>query len=353
MAFLRLRNKVALPREFKSVGFDSSHQHTLLYSDSTFYSWSHEDTYFEPRLLFCITDQQKFRSVDFAKISLDWQMIAVQVNLTKVVILDLSSPRRWTIQIKSPDDNVILKEGLIWSEHGGNSQDLIIVTNRGLELHKVSAVRGQCKLSRTITQTDVQYFWYEPNHRMILLASPQRIGRTEGEVFKMTGYFFRAEISDMPKLELPPPEKIPGFDLGPGILDSDIALVSLYGNLYCTVHYISNGQDMVTMYAVTKQSVARAHTLTMNTSSRIVRVSVIDNLLCCHAYSDRMCVIFDLKRPVSKASNANGGSANIDPICPATRIMYEVLSNGGEKKPVKRNSLKPSTNPAPASSKLY
>ena len=36
----------------------------------------------------------------------------------------------------SADGAAILPDGVLWSEHGGNSQDLIIVTRSGAEFHK-------------------------------------------------------------------------------------------------------------------------------------------------------------------------------------------------------------------------
>ena len=107
----------------------------------------------------------------FSKLSLDGRILAIQPSLVHIIVLVLKSRRQWSITIKASNDidkaNRILTDGVIWSEHGGNSQDLIIVTIKGLELYKISSSRGQCKLSRTIPM-HCYSFWYEPNDRDIL-----------------------------------------------------------------------------------------------------------------------------------------------------------------------------------------
>ena len=160
----------------------------------------------------------------------------------------------------------------------------------------------------------------------------------------MNGFFFRAEISDLPKLELPPPEKIQPFDLGPGLLQSDISLVTLYGNLYCTCHYTLNGYDFITMYGISKSIVVRSHTLTLNEYSPVIATSVVDNLLCVHLYAVNSIAIFDLKRPVSNHVTS-GGSATIsqyvETVCPLAPALLEEAQSVVPK--LKRPSLKPTT----------
>jgi hypothetical protein len=374
MSFLKATCPVLLDDIYKTAWFDSAHQHSLLLYDNAFYSWHHEQEYFQARLVMQISDPKLIGNPSFATLSLDSHIVAVQVSRKSVVVLDCLSKKVWTIRIKRLDGNSILKRGLIWSEHGGNSQDLIIVTTKGLELYKISTGRNQCKLSRNLAVADVEYFWYEPNHRMILLASPQRVGKKDfQEVFKMNGFFFRAEISDLPKLELPPPEKIQPFDLGPGLLSSDIALVTLYGNLYCTVHYSVNNLDYVTMYGISKSVVVRAHTLSLNQYSPVISISVVDNLLCCHMYASNTAAVFDLKKPIGNkpiqlqstgnvkevlSARQEGGSAStsqyIDPICEGTPVTFdEVISTSPR---TKRPSLKPSPSlaaPAGISSLIF
>ena len=87
----------------------------------------------------------------YAKISLDLAIFAAQISSTTELVVDISSKKIWSVDIKSSDENSILSNGLVWSEHGGNSQDLVLVTKKGLELYKTSSSRSQCKLSRSMS----------------------------------------------------------------------------------------------------------------------------------------------------------------------------------------------------------
>ena len=111
--------------------------------------------------------------LNLAKVSLDFDLLALQIEDT-VEVIDMKSNEAWSIKIKSGHDNCILENGIIWSDHGGDSQDMIIITLRGLEIYKISTKRNQCKLSRSISQgySITANFWYEPNFRTILLAAP-------------------------------------------------------------------------------------------------------------------------------------------------------------------------------------
>ena len=64
----------------------------------------------------------------------------------------------------------VLIVGILWSDHGGNSQDLIILTERGVDFYKVSVKRQQCKLSRTYPHP-IRHFWYNAEQRLLLLGT--------------------------------------------------------------------------------------------------------------------------------------------------------------------------------------
>ena len=133
---------------------DIGRQKLLYFSNGSFY-------WFDP----FVTDASKanvlahgpvdLKSIDtilMVKISLDSQLIAIQKSVTEVVVMSMSSDDLWPLTIKHSEDNRILTPGIVWSEHGGKSQDLVILTGRGLELYKASVLRGQCKLSRAMAQ---------------------------------------------------------------------------------------------------------------------------------------------------------------------------------------------------------
>lgn len=175
--------------------FDSGRQKLLYASEGSFY-------WFDP---FCssldtatvhIHGPMDLRGISMARVSLDDQMIAAQKSSTEVVVFSLQSAERWALTIKHPEDNEILSPGIVWSEHGGKSQDLVILTRRGLELYKASLLRGQCKLSRAMAQRTTRYL-YEPVHRVLLLPAPTRYIKGSLEVH---AFFLRFDaLTDMPR----------------------------------------------------------------------------------------------------------------------------------------------------------
>lgn len=175
-----------LQDDWQKTWFDGNHQHMLLLKDYVFFTLAFVNA--SPDLptnvfetneshpsypqFFYHFEQELQSVIVFARISLDFQIIAIQTSPTTIVTVDILNNKKWLIEIRSANDNYILHEGLVWSDHGGNSQDLIVVTSKGLELYKVSTARAQCKLSRIVSQPVFQ-FRYEPHHRMIMLASQQ------------------------------------------------------------------------------------------------------------------------------------------------------------------------------------
>lgn len=64
----------------------------------------------------------------------------------------------------------IVPGGIVWTDHGGTSQDLILMTTRGAEMYKVSAARSQCKLVRSLSYA-TRCFWYGPKSRLLVLGT--------------------------------------------------------------------------------------------------------------------------------------------------------------------------------------
>jgi len=178
--------------------FDSVRQKFLYISNKSFYWFDPLSTNADDANTFIIeiNDLTSIFPIVTAKVSLDSQMIAIQKTSNEILVLSLLSPERWSFFIKHTDDNKILPPGIIWSEHGGKSQDLVILTTRGLELYKASLLRGQCKLSRAMGQRTTQYL-YEPIHRVVLLTYPDKSVKSGLEVH---GFFLRFDaFSDMPR----------------------------------------------------------------------------------------------------------------------------------------------------------
>lgn len=352
-----------------SAWFDASHQHFILHNKASINELiifpcqeknAITNMYTKQFLINDIPQEYK-SSLVLVKLSLDRELLAIQVSLTIIIVLDIKNSRQWIIQIKSSsssssfdNDNKILNDGIVWSDHGGGSQDLVIVTIRGLELYKISSIRNQCKLSRAVTQHCYSY-WYEPNHRLLLMSSPgttlsnsvttssitnnsqNRNHPKALSVLTMTGIFLRVDKSEtaiLPKLELPPPEKSPRFELGPGISKNGIFLVSLYGKPFCIALRRIRDEDYLFLYLITKTSVVRAHVLSLNCQTSSLKVSIEDNVLVCHflPYLNKI-LLFDINLSCnSKVVTLNDEETIVLlPICqPSDIILGEIVSQKEE-----------------------
>lgn len=294
-SFLHLTDPLVLGGQWTHHWFDISRQQMLLFRDNSFFVWSPCSADPGPREIF--SDPTLPSKIVYAKISMDGKLIVVQSSKSSMIVLDVANKKRWKVDIKYMSGNEILENGLIWSEHGGNSQDLVIVTSRGLELYKVSIARAQCKLSRYIS-IRIQYFWFEPNFRAIMTAVSSKDSSLE-----MSGFFLRFDMSDMPRLELPPPDRMPALTLPHSASPQGIAMVTLYGSLYCVVRYEEQGGDLLCLYHLSHSKVQKSYTFPLYVSSPI-KISVTDNILCCHCLLSNMSFLFDIKIPPGYLDNS-------------------------------------------------
>ncbi|KAJ1406114.1 hypothetical protein B484DRAFT_423875, partial [Ochromonadaceae sp. CCMP2298] len=316
-AKVTISHPLEIDGEWEYMWFDAAHQHFLLLNESYFYLFSFAEA---SARLFANCSELPVGLMD-GKVSLDKRLIAVQASLTEVLVLDVVNKKRWRVEIRSPSDNSILSGGVVWSEHGGNSQDLVIATCRGLELHKVSVARNQCKESRHITQP-ASHCWYNPRHRCMLLAayaSPRGRSTSKNthntlflseqrrrEMLLIDGVLLNCATPSIPMLELPPPERIPRFEVGPGLTTDDVSLQSLYGRLFCLVRYSEHGRDFITLYHLTKTAAQRTHCLALNGPTSGLLYSVYDHLLLCHCVGERATVIFDIRAPARTRAGVAG-----------------------------------------------
>jgi len=251
-----------------------------------------------------------------ARFSLNMKLLALQFSQTQVKVVDLAQGHEWTIVIKgTKKPNSILPEGILWSDHGGNSQDLIIVTaKRGLELHKISSKNLSCRFSRNI-ETLIYGFWYEPLHRVLLLSlGPQNT--------KMRVYFLIRDAkaaSPLPFLELPRPEKGPSFHL-PNTPSShtDIGVHVLYG-IPCAI-VLDQTVWEVNVFTLSKTRTTHTHRLSLqvpgsfslppafskNTDAGAVRFSCPDNLLVVHLCGQGTSLLFDLEEELTNIKTLGG-----------------------------------------------
>ena len=111
----------------------------------------------------------------------------------------------------------------------------------------------------------------------------------------------------LPKLELPPPDKTPSWEVGPRVRRGDVALAAIYNEVYCVVHsrhgpeYHLEGN--VKLFRLTKTTMIHSHTLMLQHSSprtsyqphcTAFSFSVTDNLLLVHCKRDMCTAVFDI-----------------------------------------------------------
>jgi hypothetical protein len=298
--------------------FDDSQQHTILFIDGQIFMLEYAEDEPSMKLLYLIEELPP--QIILCRLSLDKEILAMQTSENSVTILDFVSRRKWTLQPRQSEDAVILPNGILWSDHGGNSQDLIFVTSKGLELYKVSTKKSVCKLSRSIS-IPISFFWYNPDCRMILTASQNKpVKRFLGgstpvtkDTLLIDGFFLNVDKPNIPSLELPPPDRISRLELGPGVDSNRIYLVHVYGLLLALVQYTAEDCDYVTVYHVTKLSMEKMATLSLGyVPQQILKLSTYDNLLLFHDVSKKITIAFDLMKPPRKTSGSTTGV--IDPV---------------------------------------
>lgn len=329
-----LSSPVQLPEPFQYEFYDPVHQHFLLLTGSGyFYIYSLVDDSPAPKLFF--HDPELPAKVLYARISLSKALIAVQVTLISIIIIDTLQPgRKWIIDLKSSPDSCILNQGLIWSDHGGSSEDLVIVVPRGLELYKISMKKNYCKLSRSISQPLV-FFWYSPEHRMILTANYHKkssfssviSGRTGKEVVALDGVYLKSEKSSLPTLELPLPDKIPRFELDPGIKIDHIFLESVYGLDLVLIKTKTDDKKQLVVYNISKTSVEKVAILLLDINVGPIAISSYDNLLLVHDREGKTTSVFDIFKSPQISSSASKppyepSPFSIDSICPPLMASF-------------------------------
>mmetsp|Transcript_23980 Transcript_23980/g.71924 ORF Transcript_23980/g.71924 Transcript_23980/m.71924 type:complete len:596 (+) Transcript_23980:17-1804(+) len=266
-----------------------------------------------------------------AKFSLDGSLLAVQLSDVLVLVAESDGTQRWRIEIRSgavmpvqvaqgflermtaASGNLdgkrctLIPGGIVWTDHGGTSQDLTLVTTRGAELYKVSCARGQCKAVRSLTYT-TRYFWYAAPARLLVLGT----GMSGGD---LRPYWLRYQVSDLPKFELPPPEKVRKLELAgaqqvdTAILDPrDVEIACCYGRAYILYRL---PPDNVDIFIVLKDRCEPLRRLRLGATGPWF-TTTDDNLLLIHIINAHLSFVVDLDglgghQPMTVAQSAATG----------------------------------------------
>jgi len=265
----------------------------------------------------------------YVAFSLDGSYVAVQVSPSELLVFSFAHSgrfeQRWRIDTRTlglstlsklkgdvgsadaTEHAVMLSEGIVWSDHGGTSQDLILVTRRGLEFFKVNAKKNLCKHYRSV-QHATTAFWYAPASRLMVMATGPK-GNT------MCSYFMPYDTSDLPKLEIPPPHAAPVFELGlhgaSSLQSREVGLLSLYRFDYC-LQLVPGASKASTplayLYRIDRERVSLTHMLVLGAPGDPaaspksnpsafragMSFSVVDNMLVLHSAGAKESVVFDV-----------------------------------------------------------
>eukprot|EP00939_MAST-03C_sp_MAST-3C-sp1_P001487 g1487.t1 len=275
------------------------------------------------------------------KMSVSKRFMAIQRSTTTVEVIDLSSRTDLKLCCRYKEKNRLLRGGICWCKYTEDTEALILVTLRGIEIHRLainSKAETTCKYMRTIKQKLVTRFWFKsfvsrgrpssPSSSSSSSSSPPSSsgvpteGRGSASSLSTSGMIFLGigasgrEVRPILLDSFSPRTSMPNFQLGPNVggrrdvgdkkssddsseggeplRNESVRLVSLYGLLYC-VHIRQDRDDRVCdVYLVSKDKVSLVHTLPLYTKARC-HLHVIDNLLVVHNPEGSCTMLFDLK----------------------------------------------------------
>lgn len=217
--------------------------------------------------------------VESARVSVDGQLVALQTSDIEVQVVHRATGAAYWVLCKPQGGNRILREGVLWSAHAaapGSSQDLFLVTRRGLEQYRVSTRRRSCRLHRSI-RLQIHAHWFEPAHGVLLVSAGKR--GNELVPFALRG----ASVEKLPQLVFSSP-----------MLQQDLFLANMYGELYAV--YSDMRTSKLLLYVISRAKVACVRSLDlMLPPGTALKMSVVDNLLVCHSLDFNVSLFFDVR----------------------------------------------------------
>ena len=248
----------------------------------------------------------QFRPV-LVKLSLDHKILAIQCSDTQLRIVPLEELKHWTIDLAvdtipqssypisktkhrstrlklNKNTYRILDNGIFWTEHGGTSQDLVVCTDKGLLFYKISPKKG---MSATYTFHHASdQCWMEPVSRTLMVGSKAPHG------FTMRTYVLMGEAkqSPFPRLEVPPPDRLPTFTTTAKRLE----VVSLYGMAYCVEMDAGRVQWRLLGYGDPPVDVFHVDIDGFQPSDDL-ELFVIDNLFILHYRNSNTSIMIDIQ----------------------------------------------------------
>ena len=219
---------------------------------------------------------------------------------------------------------------ILWSEHGGNSQDLIVVTTESTMFYKVSQKRRKMSPTHTYAHPSTTKSWWDPVSRCLVVGSTMNSSRKDQPKFTTTLHTYLLQQQHtknqqnhhhtFPRLELPPPDRFPVLTLSTQESNMDsMFLVSMRSQPYF-VDVDPSGQ--VTVYALHHREGGSSNSAQQTTAHHRVCytkaftelagpnfVTVVDGILCINSYVTETSVLIDIQDGKSFVVPHNGVNA--------------------------------------------
>lgn len=213
------------------------------------------------------------------KLSVDGQFLAIQTSDIEVQVIHRLTREAYWVLCKTKGGNRILADGVQWNTHSsaaGSSQDLFLVTKRGIEQYRVSPKRRSCRLHRTMS-VHIHAHWYAPSHGVMLVNTGQR--GNEIVPFLLHG-------SNV--------EKLPHVVFSSPVRQQDLYLAPMYDTLYAV--YSDMRTSKLLLYVIGRPKVSCVRSLNlMLPPGTALQFSVVDNLLVCHSLDFNVSLFFDVQ----------------------------------------------------------
>ena len=211
-------------------------------------------------------------------------------------------------------------KGFCWT--GVN--DIVFVTNQGIEFYQTTPDQSSLKLLKTYHAT-VNWFVYLPESSVLLLSSGIMGNVIHPYIFK------QSSILRLPKFEVenPPSTRNPQ---PASLLERDVTVANIYNNTFVVILrnqprcFNSIGAEIV-LYQLQKDAPAKKYAVLKLGSVGRFAVNVVDNLVAVHHQASKTSMIFDINLP----GNYDGQVTHYHPVLSPLPIEpFSIQSNDSD-----------------------
>lgn len=168
--------------------------------------------------------------------------------------------------------------------------EIVFVTDHGIELYQVSSEKRSLRLLKTCS-LQVQWFAFQPATSLLLLSSGV-LGNLLHPFTVKPGVVLRLPKFEVDLPHIPKPPRL-------CLLERDLTLAVLYGNAAILVlrHQARSLGAEIVLYTMQKEGPPRkTNILRLDTGGRFA-TNVVDNLVIVHHQSSKTSMLFDIKLP--------------------------------------------------------